>query len=505
MEGIYSLSLALFAGYLIWLAASRLIWSPLAKFPGPRLAALSNWYEFYYDVFLQGKFTAHIQDLHKQYGPIVRITPTELHIDDPDFFDQLYARNARRDKYSYFSGRFGYASDCFSTVPHDLHKLRRKPLTPMFSIQRISDFQEVIREKVNKFCDKISEYGEDREIPLDRGWMALTTDIITEYAFSRSYGQLDSPNFKETLHESLVAIYTTGQFALHFSIVFPILDMLPDWFVMKMQPDLVSVVGMRKDLGRHINDIRHGVNDGYKFSKHRTIFHEVLNSDLPDEEKTNARLGDEAQLIVAAGLITTSRALSVASFHIINHPRILQKLRHELTRSNSTVTANMDWQKLEQLPYLNGCVHEAIRLAHGVTTRSPRLAPDQELKYGDWVIPRNTPVSMTAIDVLMNPELYPNPEQFIPERWINNPGLERYFVPFGKGSRQCIGFNLALAELYITLASVFSRIDFKLYETDESDVIMEHAYLVPYPKWDSKGVRVTARPASNANGRVSQQ
>lgn len=47
-----------------------------------------------------------------------------------------------------------------------------------------------------------------------------------------------------------------------------------------------------------------------------------------------------------------------------------------------------------------------------------------------------------------------------------------------------------MAELHITIATVFSRFDFELFETDESDVEMEHAYLVPYPKWDSKGVRV---------------
>ena len=56
--------------YFVALWAFRLYWSPLAAFPGPRLAALSNWYEFYYDVILQGKFTFHIQDLHKQYGMI---------------------------------------------------------------------------------------------------------------------------------------------------------------------------------------------------------------------------------------------------------------------------------------------------------------------------------------------------------------------------------------------------------------------------------------------------
>ena len=117
----------------------------------------------------------------------------------------------------------------------------------MFSAKRITEFQSVIRDKVDKLCSKLAEYEHDgRVLPISRAWMALTTDIITEYAFAKSYDQLDSPNFQDTLHEALLAIYTTGQFALHFPIVFPILDMLPDWFVLRAQPVLQPVVGLRK-------------------------------------------------------------------------------------------------------------------------------------------------------------------------------------------------------------------------------------------------------------------
>ena len=61
----------LFLLYLLSLAVYRLVFSPIAKFPGPRLAALSNWYEFYWDVVKQGQFTFHIQELHKKYGEFV--------------------------------------------------------------------------------------------------------------------------------------------------------------------------------------------------------------------------------------------------------------------------------------------------------------------------------------------------------------------------------------------------------------------------------------------------
>ena len=59
--------------------------------------------------------------------------------------------------------------------------------------------------------------------------------------------------------------------------------------------------------------------------------------------------------------------------------------------------------------------------------------------------------------------------------------------------------SLAQAELYITIATVFSRFEFETFETDVSNVEMAHGYLVPYPKWDSKGVRVKVKADSGPN------
>lgn len=166
-----------------------------------------------------------------------------MHIDDPDYFDVLYTRAGRRDKYAYFSGRFGYASDTFSSTNHDLHRQRRKAISPFFSASNIAEFQPVIREKVHKLCEVLSSSSPGGSvIRLSRAWMALTTDIITEYCFAKSYDQLNSPDFADTLHEALVAIYTTGNFALHFPMIFPILDMIPERFV----PEIEPVIRIRK-------------------------------------------------------------------------------------------------------------------------------------------------------------------------------------------------------------------------------------------------------------------
>jgi hypothetical protein len=73
MSEIPLLVLALTAGasYLIYLTLFRLYLSPIARFPGPKLAALTRWYEFYYEIVLKGRFTFHIQELHRKYGTLI--------------------------------------------------------------------------------------------------------------------------------------------------------------------------------------------------------------------------------------------------------------------------------------------------------------------------------------------------------------------------------------------------------------------------------------------------
>jgi hypothetical protein len=68
---MFLLVLAAFSVYVLSLAVQRLFLSPIARFPGPKLAAFTRWYEFYHEVVLRGQFTFHISELHKKYGKLV--------------------------------------------------------------------------------------------------------------------------------------------------------------------------------------------------------------------------------------------------------------------------------------------------------------------------------------------------------------------------------------------------------------------------------------------------
>lgn len=236
-----------------------------------------------------------------------------------------------------------------------------------------------------------------------------------------------------------------------------------------------------------------GKYDSYQKTTHPTVFKELLDSDLPREEVTIQRLAEEAQTVVAAGQVTTAHFLKMTSFHILANPDILKRLKEELKSAMPAGGTLPPLAKLEQLPYLSAIISEGFRKSYGVSQRLPRVSPDAPLIYKDWVIPPGTPVGMTSIFMHDNPELFPKPEVFDPDRWLKADSerrLGKYLVNFSKGTRSCLGMNLAKAEIVLTLAAVFHRFDMELYETDSSDVEIVHDYFNPSPKEDSLGVRV---------------
>jgi cytochrome P450 len=107
---------------------------------------------------------------------------------------------------------------------------------------------------------------------------------------------------------------------------------------------------------------------------------------------------------------------------------------------------------------------------------------------------------MTSYLIHHNKSLFPNSHEYIPQRWIDNPRLDKYLISFSKGTRQCLGINLAYAELYTTIASIFRRYGgpesgglegrFELFETTKEDVEIAADMFIPFVKKGSKGIRV---------------
>ena len=226
--------------------------------------------------------------------------------------------------------------------------------------------------------------------------------------------------------------------------------------------------------------------------KRRTVFDGILDNETDPNEKGLLRLMDDGISVVGAGLSTTADTLRITTFHVLNRPEVLSRLQAELTAAIPDPTTSPPLKLVEQLPYLSAVVNEGYRIACGIASRLQRVSPHAPLTYNDWVIPAGTPISMTIYLLHNHPDSFPEPHEFRPERWLTAPAdrPDRYLVHFSKGTRSCVGMNLANAEIWLTLAYIFRRFDFTLYKSTRADVDIEHDYFTAFPRLDSKGVRV---------------
>jgi cytochrome P450 len=150
-------------------------------------------------------------------------------------------------------------------------------------------------------------------------------------------------------------------------------------------------------------------------------------------------------------------------------------------------------------------IKESSRVTPLVVSRLPLVAPRDALSYGKWTIPPGTPVSMSLGDILLDGSIFELPLEFRPERWLvndlNRITMNRFHVPFGRGSRMCIGLNLAMAEQYLVLGNIFRRFDVELYKTTrERDINTARDCFFGEPSQSSPGVMVKIRPVPGFTG-----
>ncbi|KAK1143049.1 hypothetical protein N8T08_007113 [Aspergillus melleus] len=488
--------------YLIVLGIYRIYFHPLNIFPGPKLAALTYWYETYYNLLKSpgGQFMFQYRRLHEQYGPIIRISPNEVHIQDSSFFDEMFSQNLHWDKPDHLQYRFSNATGTFPTPKHEIHRRRRAAINPFFSKQRIGEVSWIMQEQLNALCTRLrKEYqGTDQVLRLDWMWGCITSDSIVRYCFDQSYGFLDAPDFKSPFVQAMIDLLDGVHLVTQFPWVMSILNALPESLVALIQPGMKSVHGFNHQMEYQITEVLADRKAGKK--PERTVFHALLESDLPPEDLSSMRLQHEAISVVGAGIETTKWALSVGGFHIINNPRLYRRLREELESAIPDPKNIPPLKELERLPYLTACIQESIRLSYGTAQRSPRVSQTFDLPYkSSYVIPRGSIVSIDNYAISHDEAIFPDSHEFQPERWLGDPvapdgkKLVRYLVSFGKGTRSCLGINLAYAEMYIAMANVYRNFEFELFQTDRTAVDCFKEMFVPHPKPGTLGVRAKVK------------
>ena len=183
--------------------------------------------------------------------------------------------------------------------------------------------------------------------------------------------------------------------------------------------------------------------------------------DARDEQgapMSDAELLDEMFTLLMAGQETTATSLAWVFYHLLRHPDALARLRAELGRVVGS--GPVEAQHLPQLEYLDAVTKESARLTPVATNVMRRLhAP---ARIGGLDLPAGVSVSASIYATHHRPDLWPDPEHFLPERFLGTRPSPNTFFPFGGGVRRCLGAAFATYQLKIVLAEVLSRVDLRI-------------------------------------------
>ncbi|HEY0136542.1 MAG TPA: cytochrome P450 [Nannocystis sp.] len=207
------------------------------------------------------------------------------------------------------------------------------------------------------------------------------------------------------------------------------------------------------------------------------------------------QIRDELMTLLAAGHETTAIALAWAMYWLHRHPDTLERLRAELA------LAGDDLDAIASLPYLDAVCHETLRL-YPIVPLAPRTLR-RPLTLGPHTLPPGTHVGACIALLHRHPDLYPEPDEFRPARWLARKFTPWEFAVFGGGIRRCIGAAFALYAMKHALAALLPRHRFRLLEDRPVTPVRRNITLGP-----RGGIRMvlterTGQPPAPAGAHVS--
>ena len=156
------------------------------------------------------------------------------------------------------------------------------------------------------------------------------------------------------------------------------------------------------------------------------------------------------------------------TYHLLRNPETRDRLTKEL-RNTFVRDEDITIETLQQLPYLNACIEEGMRLYPPVPTGLPRQTPKGGARICGEYVPEDTTVSVSQWATYHSKSNFHDADNFVPERWLGEDVRFEHdnhaaFQPFSTGPRNCIGRNLAYHECRLLLTEVFWNFDLELMQ-----------------------------------------
>ncbi|KAI0023292.1 isotrichodermin C-15 hydroxylase [Xylariomycetidae sp. FL0641] len=449
--------------YITSLVVYRLYFHPLAKYPGPFWAKMTDAYQLYH----AWKGDRHLEfwRMHERYGKIVRFGPNSVSFNSNTALKDIYGFKSNVRKAPFYDAFVHPAPNTHNSRDKTLHARKRRVLSQAFSDSAMKQMDRYILANVRSFCEQIGMGASDER----KGWTVpknmcdwcnyLAMDILGDLCFGKAFHMLERPDNRYALE--LVSLATTRHLIcgtmrivekLHLDgLLFPKIAAGRAKYMAYSKAQLTERTKLGDDTDR------------------RDFFYHLLQARDPETGQGFAtpELWGESNLLIIAGSDTTSTAMAATLFYLVRNLHALQKATDEIRSKFADVEEIHQGATLTSCTYLRACIDEAMRMSPSVGGILPREVLAGGMTVDGEFVPEGVVIGTPHYTIHHNAAYYPQPFTYRPERWIPGDGIgekgsvtteqdvataQSAFCPFSVGPRGCIGKGLAYIEMTTTLA-----------------------------------------------------
>ncbi|XP_029455635.1 thromboxane-A synthase isoform X2 [Rhinatrema bivittatum] len=444
-------------------------------------------------LFQKGFWEAHSM-LMKTYGPICGYymgRQMTILVAEPEAIKQVLVKD-----FSNFTNRMKRnialkpMSDSILCLRDGRWKHVRSVLTPTFSALKMKEMSPLINQACDTLLKNLMVYadsGKEFDIQSFYGW--FTMDVVASVAFGTQVDSQKNPNDPFVEHSKMFFQFSLFKpiiiLVVAFPFIRPLMKILPNNRQSKISTFFVGVIKSlialrdqqppnerRQDFLQLMLDARNTIDtidvDHFDIVNQADLLlqnEESSNKKTPLKKVQKILTEDEilgqAFIFLIAGYETTCNSLSFATYLLATNPRCQEKLLREVDEFTEKHVIP-EYGTVQEMPYLDMVIAETLRMYPPAFRFSRETSKDCDVT--GQCIPAGSLVEIPVGYIHYNPEHWPEPEKFIPERFTPEAKQKRspfVYLPFGAGPRSCIGMRLALLELKITLVRVLQKYKFE--------------------------------------------
>ncbi|XP_046583342.1 LOW QUALITY PROTEIN: cytochrome P450 2U1-like [Haliotis rubra] len=340
------------------------------------------------------------------------------------------------------------------------HEQRRFALNALreFGVGR-TIMEDKIHEEIAQFLLALEEQ-KGQGFNIQRLVQNAVSNIICSTVFGKRFEYTDPlfVRFLESLDENFQNTKATGVLN-----VFPVVRFLPgDPFKFTKTMDNINLVHnllIQPSIKGHLNDHNEENRDDFIH-----VYLTEMRRRQQTQETTTLDLGNLARVIAdlfTAGTETTSTTIRWALVYFLNYPDVQERCFQEILE-NVGQSRRPSMKDKTNLPYVEATILEALRYADIVPTAVPHAVP-QDVQFRGYTFPKGVTVMLNLDSVLQDPDVWGDPQNFRPDRFLDGAGKiqkREEFIPFSLGRRVCLGEAMARMELFLFLTTMIQRFKF---------------------------------------------